>query len=274
MSRILALGRVASTGRVAVAGRSAASNRQALSSLGRVFGLSGYSTATRLATASGQGLQGNAASGHWVRLLFWPTSVTGASATRTYFSTNSGSTGHRIRTTSSNTLLQYGAFIGGSEQNTTALTLTAAMLGKLLDVVFVYDQPNALLVAYLDGVAYSSGSASGAYSPAVGTRMTQGSTPTPSSPCSDNVIAGIEGGDGFVPSAAEILAAYNATVVRVKSGLAPLAGIAGKTTWSGQIGPAWNPPVVITDTIGGQNLTMVNGVASSLALQSTLGVWA
>src|SRR5687768_15574167 len=54
-----------------------------------------------------------------------------------------------------------------------------------------------------------------------------------------------------------------------------LAGDSSKTTWRGQVGTTWNTPVIITDEVAGQNLTMIAGAASGLALTSiTNPTWA
>lgn len=230
---------------------------------------------TRLATGSGLGLNGHA-NGHWLRILFSPTSVTGSSATRILFSTNNSNDGHRIRTSGTNASLTYGGFFTGpTETSVPTLTLTSAMVGKLLDCCFVYDQPAGLLRFYLQGIEIGSTSTGGGtYLPSTGSRSVQGSTNSPSSPATDNAIVAIEGGDSYIPTAAEVATANRQAQRRVAQNLPPLAGIPSKTTARWANPHAWNPPSGLKDEIGTQDMTMVTGAASSLGLATISGAWA
>lgn len=240
-----------------------------------VYGLAEYDTSTRLATGGGQGLLG-AILGHWVRLLFWPTSVTGASVSRLFASNQTASGGWRVVSSGTNTSLTYGClFTGPTLISTTAIVLTSSHLNKLIDLLFVWDQPAGLMRVYYQGVEISTTVVATAYILPVAERTMQGSTSTPSSPCTDNVISAFEGGDGFIPTAGEVAAAHAETRARVAANLAPFAGISGKTTHRWQSGNAWNPPTLLTDGVGSHNLTIVTGSAANLVLGSlTNPAWA
>lgn len=242
----------------------------------RIFGLAGWDASNLLATAAGQGLQGSV-SGHWVRMLHWAVNQS-SSATRFLMSCfNAGGTGHRVVTLALNATLEYIMNVsGGGAVTSPTVTITAGMVGKLIDTVAVWDQPAGKVRLYHQGVEVGSGTANAlAYAPNASERFAEGARVGITNPADANAIAAIEGGDGFVPSSAEILAAHTATVSRVQHGLAPFAGIAGKTTWRCQAGSAWNPPVVLTDAIGGQNLTMAVGAASGIDLvQLVKPAWA
>jgi hypothetical protein len=241
----------------------------------RISGLGNFSTSSRLGSPANEGLRG-ALVGHWTRMLFYPTSVTGANASRYFLAASNNATGFRFISTGTNTLFRYDIFVtGGVAVSTPTLTLTSAMLFKWLDVVGIWDGPNDLVRMFANGIDLGTTTNLLDYLLPVGDRFVVGSTTTPSSPASDNVIAAVSGGDGFVPTAAEVLAAHKITRERVIAGLGPFEPIPGKTTGLWQLASTWNPPTVIKDEIsnGTDDLAVVTGAPSLLTLSSQPGLW-
>lgn len=164
-------------------------------------------------------------------------------------------------------------FTGPTQISTTALTITAAMVGKWLDNVYVWDPGIGRLLHYLQAVELSSVVGGAAYVTQATERFAIGSTGTPSSPATECLIAGVEGGDGFVPTASEIYSAHRATRARIAAGKPPLAGIEGKTTWRVHVPKAWNPPTRLRDEVGTQDAIFAVGTAANLVHLPLKGVF-
>jgi hypothetical protein len=245
---------------------------------GVVYGLTGFDVSNILQTAAAGGLTCPDA-GYWMRVLHRVTSQAVSAQRRILNATASAdNAGCLIRINGFNASLEAtGRFTGPVPVTTPTFTITAAMVGKLLDTVAVWDKAAGLLRLYVNGVEVGSGTSSlglaALPNATVGTAW--GVRPaTAAVPADANDIFASEGGDGFTPSAAEIYAAHWATRQRVRSAQVPFAGIAGKTTWRAQIGAAWDPPTSITAEVGG-NMTMTAGAASGLALATlTAPQWA
>jgi hypothetical protein len=237
---------------------------------GRVFGLSNYSTTNILQTAAAAGVTCPDL-GYWLRVLFRVTSQATSAQRRIINATASAdNAGCLIRTNGFNASLEAtGRFTGPVPVTTPVFTISAAMVGKLLDAMVVWDKPNGLLRLWVQGAEVGSGTSaavglSALPNTTVGTAW--GVRPATAAVPADGVeIFASEGGDGHIPTAAEIIASHAETRRRVHAGLPPFAGIAGKTTWRCQVGAAWNPPTGITAEVGG-NMTMTVGSASGLSL--------
>lgn len=240
-----------------------------------VYGLDTYSTLVAIGIAAPAGVRGSAA-GFWIRLLWWITSVTGASATRVQISAFAGAgTGFRVFSTGTNaSFVPSGFFTGAVSVGPPTFSLTPARIGLLMDHWMVWDQPAGRMRGYFQGAEYGNTPTGLAFLPNMTQAFTQGCRDNITTPATDCAIVGIAGGDGFVPSPAEVAAAYAASVANAAAGLPLLSAVPGKTTWMGQVGSTWNPPVTITDTIGGQNLAITFGSAASLTLLSIPAVWA
>lgn len=234
-----------------------------------VYALESYDAINRLGSAVSQALQG-AIAGFWARYLWWPTALPGAPTQGQVMCFNGAGTGYRYIVVGGTALLSPSLFMTGAASLTAPTKLIdAAKLNRLIDTVVVWDQPAGRLRHYYQGVEIGAGTASGlAYLPNAAERMVWGNRDNGTQPADRCAIAALAGGDGFVPTAGEIAAAHAATLVRVASGLPPLGAIAGKTTWLGNVGSAWDPPTTVTDTIGAQNLTMYAGSAAGLSLVS------
>jgi len=238
-----------------------------------VYGLGGYDAATVFATAAAQGIQGNVA-GFWARAIFWLTTITPAAASRLWVSCFAGAgTGHRGFTSGTNiTVNCSGFFTGALSVGPPTFNLTSAL--RLIDIAYVWDQPAGRMRGFYQGVEWGSTATALAFLPNAAEKFCQGSRSTGQLPFDQGFIVGMCGGDNFIPTAAEIAAAHATSIANANASLPLLAAIPAKTTWLGQIGAAWNPPVIVTDTIGGQNLAIAAGVPGSLLLGSIPALWA
>lgn len=224
------------------------------------------------------GLRG-AVAGFWVRGLMILRSQAVASATRIMCATFEGSgRGYRFMTTGTNGLLRFSAFYTGVVEITAPTRVLAPSdVDLLIDCVFVWDQPNGRLRAYYQGVESGTGTVTGlAY-------LLPTAAPLFSGLARDNAtlygndmgLVAVEGGDGFIPTAAEIATAHADTVALVAAGSLPVVtGIPGKTTWSTSVPATWNPPVLLTDTVAAQNWTISVGTAAQYTLFQVPGIWA
>lgn len=228
----------------------------------------------RLQSAVDQGITGDVA-GFWFRLLHVVLSQ-GASATRRLVWNSSGGNGFYYFTSGANALLEGVVVVTGVVSlQIPGLTITAGMVGTLLDTTVVWDPISQKLSHYFQGVKITAGTSSAlAYLPPTGRRMTVGMRDNGTTPADANLLCGMEGGDGFIPSESEVLAAHNSTKARVALNQPPLAGISGKTTWRANQVATWNPPVIWDDEVGSEDLTMVVGSASGLTVGSVSGVFA
>lgn len=240
------------------------------------YGLRAFGGADdRLASGIDLGITGSA-SGFWFRMLHVIDSQAVVSTTRRLVWNSTGGAGYTFYTTGTNGTLDGLIIVTGVVSvNIPLLTITAGMVGKLIDTTIVWDSAAGRLRHYYQGVQIGAGTASAsAYLLPTGRRMSVGHRDNGTAWADANTICGIEGGDGFIPSDAEILAAHNATKANVAANLPPLAGIAGKTTWRHNQGATWNPPVIWEDEVGAEDLSMVVGSAAGLTLAELVGEFA
>jgi hypothetical protein len=249
---------------------------------GRVFGLSNYSTTNILQTAAAAGVTCPDL-GYWLRVLFRVTSQATSAQRRIINATASAdNAGCLIRTNGFNASLEAtGRFTGPVPVTTPVFTISAAMVGKLLDAMVVWDKPNGLLRLWVQGAEVGSGTSaavglSALPNTTVGTAW--GVRPATAAVPADGVeIFASEGGDGHIPTAAEIIASHVETRNRIRAGALPfpaLGSIPGKTTWCVPGLSGWNPPTSLVAGVGG-NMTMTVGSASGLSLVTlTAPQWA
>jgi hypothetical protein len=241
-----------------------------------VYGLTDFGgTDDRLASAFDQGITGDVA-GFWLRIFHRIKSQAVTSTTRRLVWNSTGGNGYYFYTNGTNGTIEGAVVVTGVVTVVLpALTLLPAMVDKLIDTLIVWDPVSGRLRHYYQGIEIGTGTASAlSYLMPTGRRMSVGHRDNGTNFADQNTICGIEGGDGFIPSAAEVLAAHNATKARVLLNQPPLAGISGKTTWRANQGATWNPPVIWDDEIANEDLTMVVGAASGLSLVAGDGVFA
>jgi hypothetical protein len=112
-----------------------------------------------------------------------------------------------------------------------------------------------------------------AFIPAVAARTSMALVSTTA--FTNNWIAAVFGGDGFIPTPAEIAAVDN----RLKSTLSvadalSVGGLLAKTTHAWQVGASWNPPATVSDSVGAAPFTMVSGSASTITTGKESPLWA
>lgn len=240
-----------------------------------VYGLGGYTGPNLLGRNPADGPRGSAA-GFYLRIVWWTISVTAAAASRMNAACFAGAgTGYRLLITgTNNSYVPTGFFTGAASVGPPPFALTAAHVGKLMDHLMVWDQPAGQMRGYYQGASYGATPTGLTYLPNAANPVSQGERDNGTLPADQSFIVGIQAGDGFVPTPGEVAAAYATSVANAAASLPVLSAIPGKTTWLGQVGTTWNPPVIITDAIGGQNLSMLAGSAAGLSLQSIPAVWA
>lgn len=216
-----------------------------------------------LATGAGLGLRGSL-TGFWVRMLFVLRSQAVAAGSR-FVAANFGTPqGWLISTSGLNASLE---FLMIAASGPAARVLTGADIDKLIDATWVFDQPANRVRPYFQGIAGATVTPTGPYRPlSAGTRMSGLARESGAVYATGCGIVAFQGGDGFIPSAAEVAAAHAATVANVAAGLPPFGLIAGKTTWSTNMGPAWNPPTSLIDSVGAQDWQTFLGPATDMQL--------
>lgn len=228
----------------------------------RIEGLSGYTAGLTLATGNNQGIQG-ALAGFWAAMIVRVDSQA-TSATRIIFNSFQGgaSKGWDLRSGGFNASFAFNAYFAGVAKQSPVYTWAAGNVGKLALIHALYD--GALLRLFVQGVEVGVGTAAGgAFSLptlnpcACGIRADGGGLAA-----TDLTVFGCAGGDGFVPTPAEIATHYAAVVTA-----SAMVSIPAKTTRLYRFPSAWNPPVTVTESIGGQNFNVTTGLASQFTLR-------
>lgn len=229
------------------------------------YGLNGYSVVWHR-TANLVGLIGSVA-GFWAAQVLRIDTQAVANAPRFILNAfqGGGSNGWDQRTNTTNAAFQFGAYFGaGSYVAAPVRTIAAGDVGKLALVVGVYDAAAQKMRLYVNGVQSGTGTTiATAYRPSAGSAPTAwgGRADGGSLPPGPSIsLFSVCGGNGFVPSDAELLAQFQNT--RDSQVLQP---IAGKTTSMWQFPSVW-PTSPIVDTISGADATLGGGSTAALTL--------
>jgi hypothetical protein len=202
----------------------------------------------------------------WVNVLHTVTGQVGAADARLVIVSNFSS-GWFLNLSNGNKAMAAAIYrVGPASVVSPTFTVTAGMVGKLLSTHIVYDVAGAVLRHYTQAVENGSGTAvASAYIPPLSSlRMAVGAQTGGSAPASQNVIHGIVGGDGFVPTAGEITANYAAQQAAVAAGTDPMIAIPGKTTYLRNFNSPWTGTYVPSPGTG--TLSGYAGTATNIPL--------
>ena len=225
------------------------------------YGISGWTTARRLLTASNAGLPGTLNTAFWRECVLRIDSQAVASASRFLASYFTGGTGWRLTTSGTNGSLQFDVIDAGVVVRAAPVyTIAAGAVGKLIVAYGWWDGSDVRLA--VNGVEVGTGTACATYAAPGSSQTVLGQRSIGTAAADGVTILGLRGGDG-AKTAADALSSFQAwlAVSRLTASGAARAWCVGTS----QAGAAPNP---LPDLAAVDNMTWSDGVTTGHALET------
>jgi hypothetical protein len=220
-----------------------------------VNGADSFTTSNYYTTAAGVGLRGHV-SGFWAGAVIRINALVATGAAEIFTCYGAGGTGWTLLGGSNYSALHFDILSGaGGQVASPSYTPTATDVGKLLALIGVYDQVAGKIRFYVEGSEVGSGTTIVGHTPGGSTIPNMiGVILGTAFPAANATIFGVGGGDGFIPTLAEIQTQYAA----IKTA-GDFVAIPGKTThfWSIKQDQAGAIPATLTDRAGSTVMSKV-----------------